>query len=188
MQQRLFFFLALILIWGSELSALPSHVVIIRHAETTTDTVQLSVKGKERSAAYMPYFLETPELAKLGSPAAIFASAHSKTAPASQRSIDTVKVLADKLQLTVFDKFESSDYKRLVEELKANPSFTGKMVLITWDHETIPELARALGAYQTPAQWHATSYDRTWIITLPPTGRATFQNLPQRLMFGDSSS
>lgn len=186
MVQWLFTFFALT--WTCGLTALPAHVIIIRHAETTTDTHELSWKGKERAAAYVPYFLFTPELAKLGTPAAIYASTSSKNGQSSQRAVETVKELADKLQLTVFDKYEPIDYKKLAEEIKTYSAYSGKTILIAWDHATIPELARAFGAFQTPALWHITSFDRTWVISFQSTGKAIFQNLPQRLMFGDSST
>jgi hypothetical protein len=41
---------------------------------------------------------------------------------------------------------------------------------------------------QTPAKWPGEVFDRTWVITFEPSGRALFQNLPQRLMYGDAAN
>jgi hypothetical protein len=193
------FYLLLFLIIGSlttiSLSALPAQIIIIRqaeknstnHTEKKNSNDELSLKGKERAAAFPLYIMETPELITFNTPAAIYASIPPKPA-SSQRSIDTVRPLADLLKLTIRDTFESNDYKRMVEEIKKDPTLTGKMVLICWEHTYIPEMARAFGAFQTPATWSSTAFDRTWIITFQPSGKAVFQNLPQRLMFGDSST
>lgn len=177
------------------LAALPAQVIMIRHAEKNNSdhaekknsNDELSLKGKERAAALVPYFLETPELITFNKPAAIYASIPPKPAT-SQRSLDTVRPLADLLKIPIRDTFESNDYKRMVEEIKKDPTFTGKTVLICWEHNYIPEIARAFGAFQTPATWPASAFDRTWVITFQPTGKAIFHNLPQKLMYGDSST
>lgn len=187
MLQFLFFLLSLVIIWTCNLCALPAQIIIIRHAETIPEGDQLSLKGIERAAALVPYILESPEFNAFGSPAAIYAAVSPKP-ESSQRATQTVKGLADNLKLAVRDKYESDDYKRMVEEIKSNSAFTNKMVLICWDQNVIPEIARAFGALQTPARWYGTAHDRTWVITFQPSGKAIFQNLPQRLMYGDTST
>lgn len=177
------------------LAALPAQVIIIRaaekdvshHGEKKNIHNELSLKGKERAAALVPYFLETPELITFNKPAAIYASIPPKPAT-SQRSLETVRPLADLLKIPIRDTYESNDYKRMIEEIKKDPALAGKMVLICWEHNYIPEIARAFGAFQTPATWPASAFDRTWVITFQPTGKAVFHNLPQRLMYGDSST
>lgn len=195
MRFYILFFLAFGPLLINSLEALPAQIIIIRHAEKSTSNhaekkisnEELSLKGKERAAALVPYFLETPELITFNAPAAIYASIPPKPAT-SQRSLETVRPFADLLKITIRDIFESNDYKKMVEEIKKDPALSGKTVLICWEHTYIPEMARAFGAYQTPATWSASTFDRTWIITFQPTGKAIFQNLPQRLMFGDSST
>lgn len=199
MRLYILFFLALGSLIINPLEAFPAQIIIIRHAEKNTsnhtgshaekmgNNEGLSLKGKERAAALVPYLLETPELITFNAPAAIYASIPPKPAT-SQRSLDTVRPLADLLKIAIRDTFESNDYKKMVEEIKKDSALSGKMVLICWEHTYIPEMARAFGAYQTPATWSASSFDRTWIITFQPSGKAIFQNLPQRLMFGDSST
>ena len=177
--------LLLSFIAASSLSALPAQVIIIRHAEKPAQGNDLSLKGKERSAALAPYLMETEQLSVHGAPVAIYAAASSKT-NSSQRSVQTVTPLADQLKLKVKETFEVENYKKMVDEIKSDPTFNGRTVLICWEHSAIPEIARAFGALQTPSRWPGEAFDRTWLITFGPTGRSSFQNLPQRLMFGDS--
>lgn len=196
MKIYLFIFFAIATWLNASLSALPAHVIIIRHAEKNTSkghsdkknvNEELSLKGKERAAALPIFLLGAPELTALNSPAAIYASIPPKPA-ISQSAIETVRPLAEILKISVRDKFESNDYKRMVEEIKNDSLLSGKTVLICWENTYIPEIARAFGAFQTPATWSPSTYDRAWVITFQPSGKPIFQNLPQRLMYGDSST
>lgn len=176
---------ALLLAPCAWLVALPAQVIIMRHAEKPPSGVDLSTKGKERAAALVPFFQNTPELLHYGGAAAIYAAAAPKES-SSKRSIQTVQGLADALKIPVSDRYEVDDYKAMVEEIKTNPAYVGKMVMICWEHHVIAEIARAFGVLQAPARWPGEVFDRTWVITFQSMGRPTFQNLPQRLMFGDS--
>jgi hypothetical protein len=66
-----------------------------------------------------------------------------------------------------------------------DPQYAGKVVLIAWHHGKIPELARALGAIDAPDKWNAKVFDRVWELTYAD-GAATFQDLPQEALPGDS--
>lgn len=187
MQNYTSIFLILSLLLSTPLICLPAQVMIIRHAEKTARTNELSIKGKERAAALVPYFLETPELIRFGRPAAIYTSLNRQP-DSSQLAKDTVTALSESLHLPVRDKFESHEYKKMVDEIKNNPAYTGKLVIICWEHNHIPEIARSFGALQTPSTWSSNVYDRTWVITFQPSGKAIFQNLAQKLMFGDAST
>ena len=165
--------------------SLPAQVIIIRHAEKPTQGNQLSLKGKERAAALLPYLIETDSLITNGTPAAIYAMAAPR-GDSSLRPIQTVTPLADMLKIKIRDSFERDNYKKMVEEIKSDPTVDGKTVLICWEHSVIPEIARAFGALQTPSRWPGETYDRTWVITLTQNGKTSFQNLPQRLMYGDT--
>lgn len=185
--RRWHLFIAIICLgWNFSLSGLPAQVMIIRHAEKPSGGDSLSIKGKERAAALAPYFTETAEFLTYGPPVDIYAMASSKE-DSSQRPIETVQPLADALKLTIKNSYVINDYKKMVADIKANSLYTGKNVLICWEHKEIPEIARAFGALQTPARWQSEVFDRVWLITFGPTGRASFQNLPQKLMYGDSS-
>ena len=51
----------------------PAQVIIIRHAEKPPVGDDLTPKGRQRAAALVPYFLETPEVLEYKLPAAIYA-------------------------------------------------------------------------------------------------------------------
>lgn len=165
---------------------MPAQIVLIHNAEKAIQGHQLSLKGRERAAALVPYLIDTGSPLKTSIPVAIYATAAPKEMSSSP-CIETVKPLAQELQLPIQDTFGSIEVKKMAEEIKADPRYHGKTVLICWDHATIPDLVRAFGALQSPNRWFPETYDRTWVITIAPTGKTTFQNLPQKLMFGDSS-
>ncbi len=171
----------------TSMHAMPAQVIIIRHAEKPPEGHSLSTKGKERAAALAPFFLENKEVLTFGTPVAIYAMAAPKE-DSSKRPIETVKPLAEALKLTTKDTYARDSYKKMVDEIKADTSYEGKMVLICWEHDLIPEISRAFSALQAPARWNGDAFDRLWTITFSKSGKATFQNVPQRLMFGDSTN
>jgi hypothetical protein len=183
-----YIFAAFLILTGfmQDLTALPAQVFIIRHAEKAAEGTGLSLKGKERAAALVPFFMETKELTVHGTPVAIFAMAAPKE-DSSMRPIETVKKLADELKITINENYVHDNYKKMVEDIKSNSSYKGKTVLISWEQEAIPDIARAFGALQAPLRWQGDAFDRIWIINFETSGKAVFQNMPQRLMYGDSN-
>ena len=183
-----FFFISFFIplfIFAAHLDALPAQVILIRHAEKPEQGNVLSTKGRERAAALAPYFAETDYLTTHGTPAAIYAMSAPK-GDSSLRAIETVTPLADQLKITIKDSIERDNYRKMVEEIKSSPTYHGKTILICWEHKLIPEIARAFGALQTPGRWPPSVYDRTWVISFDSSGKPTFQNHAQRLMYGDS--
>jgi hypothetical protein len=171
---------------GLAAEAGPAQVILIRHAEKPPEGDELSLKGQERAAALVPYFLGTPELLEYKAPVAIYAQGPKKEG-SSRRPVETVRPLADALKLQVIDRFTHDDFPQMVAEIVADPKYEGRSVLICWEHKVIPDIARAFGAKDAPDTWHGHVFDRTWVITFKPSGKAAFKNLPQKLMYGDSS-
>lgn len=169
----------------SALDAVPAQVIIIRHAEKPPQGVSLSTRGRERAAALAPFIVESPDFLVFGTPVAIYAAGVPRP-DSSRRSIETVTPLAAALKLPIKDKYSTDDVNKMVEEIQKEPSYAGKMVLICWEHSGIPDLARALGALKVPFKWPTDTYDRVWLISFRE-GRAFVRNMPQRLMYGDSS-
>jgi len=165
--------------------AQPAEVVIIRHAEKPAEGNELSQQGRERAAALAPYFLETAELLEFKPPVAIYAPLPNKEG-SSIRSAQTVAPLATMLHLTISEPFHKDQTTQLAQEILNNRRYDGRMVLICWDHKLIPEIAKAFGIQNAPEKWKGEVYDRCWVIKFPAGGNPTFQNLLQRLMFGDS--
>jgi hypothetical protein len=52
-------------------------------------------------------------------------------------------------------------------------------------HEHLPGLAAALGVHPEPPKWKASVFDRVWVLT-PKNGTTQMEDLPQRLLPGDS--
>jgi hypothetical protein len=59
-------------------------------------------------------------------------------------------------------------------------------VLISWRHEHIPELARALGASDVPPEWPEDIYDRIWRLMRMDDAALRVADLPMALMPDDS--
>jgi hypothetical protein len=175
--------------FAARIIAAPAEVIIIRHAEKPPEGPELNLKGEERAAALVPYFLHTPEVLEHQLPVAIYAQAVRK-ATASRRAIETVKPLADALKLPVVDRFSREEFQGMVNEILSKPEYEGHTVLICWEHKVIPEIAKAFHAAGAPATWPGDAYDRTWIITFPASAGAkpTCKTLPQKLLFGDSAN
>jgi hypothetical protein len=172
-------------LWAPGCYAHPAQVIIIRHAEKPEDGNELSLRGEERAAALVPYFLRTDELLKFKTPVAIYAQ-KPKNSSSSLRPIETVKPLADALHLNVKDPFIRDDHEKMVEEVLHNPEYEGHTVLICWEHKVIPDIAEELGAEDAPSKWAGKDFDRTWVITFKPGKAPHCKNLAQRLMYGDS--
>ena len=74
----------------------------------------------------------------------------------------------------------------LSQLLFSDNRYQGKTVLICWHHGTIPDLARALGATNSPDHWKSKVFDRVWQISYDDKGNTTFADRPQRLLPDDS--
>jgi hypothetical protein len=170
-------------------SAKPAQVILIRHAEKPDDEIDqhLSTRGKERAAALTPYFMHGEFLPKVDDLRAIYAQKPPHPKVSSLRAIETVQGLADALKLKVLTPWKRDEYKELVKEIMQNPRYDGKTVLICWEHAVLVDIAREFKPENPPADYPGKRFDRTWIITFDTSGKATFKNLPQRLMFGDSA-
>lgn len=118
----------------------PARILLMRHAEKTGDMTDfhLSAAGKARAQKLTDYIPRT-----FGKPDAIFAAARSRR---STRSIETVEPLAASLGLAIQDHIEDQDYAELAELLANDGSYQGALVVISWQHGKLPELAEALGA------------------------------------------
>jgi broad specificity phosphatase PhoE len=157
----------------------PPEVIVIRHGEKPEQGDDLSVKGRERAAAIVPFFKDGGD----ETPAAIYAQGPSDSRH-SRRPVETVTPLANELNLTV-KTYHHSDYAEMAKEILAKPEYDGKVVLICWEHNGIPDVAAALGVIDPP-DWRGHSFDRLWIIRFKD-GKAKLQEAPQRLLFGDSA-
>lgn len=156
-------------------------IYVIRHAEKPVDRgkAQLSVRGRERAAALGRNAQEL-----FGHLDYLFAA---KTSTRSARPVETVSPLALHFGLEIDSSYRDKDHDKLARDLLDSKLRSyGTALLICWDHENIPALARALEARQAPAKWPNTVFDRIWKMTLRTSQPVEFENIPQRLLSGDS--
>jgi len=144
----------------------PAHIIVIRHAEKPADAEDphLSPVGVKRAARLVSFVMTDPAMVKLGSPVAVFATQSTKH-DNGQRTQETVAPLARALKLPVQTPFLGKDYAALAKQILANPAYTGKTVLICWNHEEIPELAAALGLEPEPPKWKGGVFDEVYVIS-----------------------
>ncbi len=148
-------------------------------------TPYLSVKGHERANALVPYFVMDSQNTIFGQPVAIFASGPAK-AGGSMRPIDTILPTVKAFGLEVQAQYTAEEYKDLAEHIMTNKEFDGKYIIISFEHHHIPLLAHAMGVKQAPHSWPEV-FDRAWVTKFDKHGKVlSFENKPQRLLYGDS--
>ena len=162
----------------------PHVVLIIRHAEKPDDSdgkkdPNLSPKGYRRAAALATVIPED-----FPKPAFLFATKETKK---SDRPVETITPLAAALHEPIDSDFKDDDVDPLAHELLTDAKYDHAVVLIAWHHEKIPDLAKALGVKNAPDHWDSTVFDRVWKITYKD-GVATFENLPEKALPGDSQN
>jgi len=174
----------LVLLIGIQFArAQPREIVIIRHAEEPRgNSVHLSSKGQRRAEALADFFQTNSIVTQNGLPVALFAA---KPKPnKSRRSEETLVPTSQALGLTIREPFTEEQYGALARLILRNPSFKGKTVVIAWPHDSIAQLAAALGVRPTPRAWKSSVHDRAWVITR--SRRVTLRDIPQGLLPGDS--
>ena len=175
-------------------------VMLIRHAEKPQDSPEvfgvtaeghrdkesLTVRGWQRAGALAHLFAPPDgrfQDQSLARPQFLYAS-KPKRQNGSRRSMETITPLAEKLAIRIncnYMKFETGE---LLEEVRV----CAGVVLISWQHDYLPEIASGLlGDEKTaPQQWPEDRYDVIWVLDLDPaSGRYSFKQVPQLLLMGD---
>jgi hypothetical protein len=141
-----------------------------------------------------------PLPAGLATPAKMYASKPSDSADAdsdgdkegskSKRPLETITPLSARLGHPIDLSFGKGDEKQLVDAVltQAGP------VLISWQHERIPDIANKLVGANPPVggipqKWPDTRFDLVWVFDAPvATGQPwTFTQVPQLILPSDSS-
>lgn len=142
-------------------------------------------RGWQRSGALACLFSEWGVVARpgLAVPKTVYA-----TEPASKslRPEETVSAVAA-LQLKGAKpnvSFKEGDEAKLADAAKGAEG----PVLIGWHHEAIPAIANAIlgNSSTTPQHWPGKRFDMVWVFDLKK-GRWTFTQVPQLVLYGDSS-
>jgi broad specificity phosphatase PhoE len=155
-------------------------------AEGRPDDSSLTAVGWQRADHLPDLFDPTsgglrPGLAR---PAAIYAAGANDDGE-GQRTRETVAPLADRLGITVNTEFGKGDEKKLAEQVSTQPGPT----LISWQHEGIPDIAKAFPHVtpDPPADWPDETYDVIWTFTRTADGWQ-FAQLPELLLPQDQDS
>ncbi len=195
---------------------IPAHVAIVRHGEkqsiktVLTDTRgnvlyttegkpmmgdHLSTRGWERAYALAPFFTQ-----QYGKPVAVFAPRPSDSYQ-SMRPVDTALPTAQRLQMPLHKNYTLAEYKKFVKEVMTNPAYDNKTIVIVYEHAHILQLLEEFIGFDgvsssastqksLPHHWKGSVFDRLCLLHFTKneknTHLVTFENKPQKLLFGDS--
>lgn len=151
--------------------ASPAQVIIIRHAEKGTGN-DLSPQGYQHAQELVSYFESNPDVTQYGTPIAIYAMSPSEDDP-SNRAVETVTPLAGALGLTLQGQFSKMQIQQVASAVMSDAAYSGKMVLICWEHKVIPDLAVALGVSPEPPKWDKDDFDSVYRIDFDAQGAVT---------------
>ena len=159
----------------------PAQIILFRHAEKPADAANphLSPAGVTRAGKLVGFLTTDPAMTKFGPAAAIFATQTTKD-DNGQRTQETVAPLAAALKLKVQTPFLGKEYRKLAKLILGDPAYAGKTVVICWNHEVIPQLAKALGVTPKPAPWKGKVFDQVYLISYRGK-EATLTVVPERL-------
>ena len=159
---------------------MPSKIILVRHGEEplVEEGRELSKRGWARANA-LPKLFAKQQIAHL-----IALKPHKKTG--SIRSIQTLQPISAALKLEIQTPYDRDEVADLVELVSNHRAYDGKVVLIAWQHETLADIAREFGASKAPNKW-GKAFDRYWVLKFQNDNLVSFENLPQRLLPGDSS-
>jgi broad specificity phosphatase PhoE len=118
-------------------------ILIIRHGEKpeAKEDPHLSEKGRQRAQALVALFRTC-----FRAPDKLYAAADK---PKSYRPRETLEPIARAFGLEI--DASTGESAALAERLRDEPDTS--LVLVSWRHELIPNLARGLGASDVPADW-----------------------------------
>jgi hypothetical protein len=167
--------------------------MFIRHAEKPTadasgvdahgrkDDESLIVRGWQRAGALARFFgpNEPRESTHpISSPTSLFAPAVSAQND-SRRSKETLKPLAELLNLDLVLDYSLGDEERLAGEIQKS---TG-VVLVAWEHKAIASIISYLEAGLHPPKWPGDRFDMVLVIETKPAWKLL--QFPQMLLSGD---
>jgi hypothetical protein len=161
--------MAALVFWGTTWGAMAAPplanavILIIRHAEKPLSGPGLTLAGQQRAEDYVSFFKNYQIDSHPLHLDHLIAAADSKR---SERPRLTLLPLSAALHLPIDTRFHSKDISALTKALQSKPN--GKIILICWHHEEIPDILRSLGADPTAllpnGSWPNNVYN--WVIVL----------------------
>jgi hypothetical protein len=152
--------------------AMPSQVIIIRHAEKPAKGNQLCAAGYQHAAELVSYFQTNKDVTEYGTPEAIYAMAPSSS-DGTLRPIETVTPLATALGQPVLHPYSRKQLAPLVNAIMTNPAYSGKMVLVCWEHTVIPELIAQFGVGSPLGPWADSDFTSVYRIDFLSNGQVS---------------
>jgi hypothetical protein len=138
-------------------SASAQTIVLIRHGEKPKKGDNLNCRGINRSLALVDV-LHT----RFGIPEAIYVPSLSrKDNTKHARMFQTILPFASKYNLPVNSGFRVADTAELAEAARKK---TG-VVIIVWEHNQLPSIARCLGVTEKSLEWSDDDFDSMWVVT-----------------------
>jgi hypothetical protein len=192
-------------------------IMLIRHAEKPTSTANginidgdpdsssLIPQGWQRAGALnglftsaigplpIPDFLFAPNLYSSDTPAETQTStAKQHGSGTSRRPYETITPLSLKLGIIINAipgstepaQYAKGDYPAMLDAAMACPG----VVLISWEHGEIPDIANQILGNQTtaPQKWPSERFDMVWVFDLNTAANTySFNQAPQLLLQGD---
>lgn len=179
----------------------PRTLMFIRHGEKPADhgaplgvdrhgqpdEHSLSVRGWTRAGALAALFDHPPrdDDSVVVRPGRVLATQPS-AGYRSKRERDTAEPTAERLGLTVDDRFAHDQLKQAAAALVADDTDA----LVVWHHGSLPDLLALLPLSQpaaVPSAWPADRFDLIWTLTDDGTGRYDFRQVAQDLLSGDEA-
>jgi len=181
------FFVTFILCFvNSSVVAKPRAVILLRHGEEPKSGDSLSKDGWLR-AKRLPLVFERTAISKFGEPVALFA-AKPEFEGQSQRSIQTLRYVGEKFKLKIQSDFTKDEVKKLVKKVNEEDDYDDKLVVISWPHRFLEEIAEEFGADKIK-KYPDEKFDRLWVLEFPSSKnkKVEFHDLPQRLLMSDDA-
>ena len=182
------FIRALLLFAVFSATAQPAKIIIIRHAEKPPDESKdsLSLKGQERAMALVPFLTEMLGPTEKARSPVLFATKIGRK-KADNHTHETLGPLSRQLGLKIHAPYANSEYEALARDLLTDRAYERRTVLVCWTHSRLPGLVKSLGISPELPPWDENVFDRVLVVTFEG-GKAKMENLPQKLLYGDSSN
>jgi len=151
--------------------ATPSEIIIIRHADKLKQNYTgpaIDPTGYVRAVRFAFYFLD-----HFGQPNDIVTTnpSRGKSRLASIRELQTIAPLVNIIQQkdpeiehNIYAPYLAKEYSKLANFLLTNKRFDDQLVLICWDHTSIPKLVNLLGVTDHLPNWPSEDFDSVYIL------------------------
>jgi hypothetical protein len=167
-------------------------IMAIRHAEKPfgnfhgvtakgeKDAESLIVMGWQRAGALARFFAVPPS--PLSVPQFLFAAGAEK-ATSSERPVETLTPLSDKLGVKINTTWKKKDWSEMTDAaLQAKG-----VALICWQHDDIPNIANKILGKDVAPKWPGDRFDMVWLFTYDASSKKyKLSQVPQLLLAGDS--